>query len=213
MFARKLVAALPAAIARRCPLAKCSRPRELACFETLAWSGSRWCCKRDVGRAVHVREGTDSSAGPGRCAAHPASENWQPQALFESPCLGGRLARRQQHTSKPFNRAVPQPHVLSRVLAPTLPALPCTESQGPSGRAKSGTHSEACLAKTETVASRIQPQMQYHSDSVSSCSSTSGSSCFAAKLRQCHCQWSNLNLFDHSWTLWVPRVDDDRSGW
>ena len=150
MFARKLVAALPAAIARRCPLAMWSRPRELSCFETLAWSGSRWCCKRDVGRAVHVREGTDSSAGLGRCAAHPASENWQPQALFESPCLGGRLARRQQHTSQPFNRAVPQPHVLSRVLAPTLPALPCTESQGPSGRAKSGTHSEACLRRKQS---------------------------------------------------------------
>ena len=146
MFARKLVAALPAAIARRCPLAKCSRPRELACFETLAWSGSRWCCKHDVGRAAHVREGTDSSAGLGRCAAHPASENWQPQALFESPCLGGRLARRQQHTSQPFNRAVPQPHVLSRVLAPTLSAMPCTaRAKAQSGSAKLGTHSEACL--------------------------------------------------------------------
>ena len=134
MFARKLVAALPAAIARRCPLAMWSRPRELSCFETLAWSGSRWCCKRDVGRAVHVREGTDS-----------------------------RPARRQQHTSQPFNRAVPQPHVLSRVLAPTLPALPCTESQVPSGRAKSGTHSEAGLRPKQSQ-NRIQPQtqIQYH---------------------------------------------------
>ena len=164
MFARKLVAALPAAIARRCPLAMCSRPRELACFETLVWSGSRWCCKRDVGRAVHVREGTDSSAGLGRCAAHPASENWQPQALFESPCLGGRPARRQQHTSQPFNRAVPQPHVLSRVLAPTLSALPCTaRAKAQSGSAKSGTHSEAGLRPKQSQ-NRIQPQtqIQYH---------------------------------------------------
>ena len=156
MFARKLVAALPAAIARRCPLAMCSRPRELACFETLAWSGSRWCCKHDVGRAVHVREGTDS-----------------------------RPARRQQHTSQPFNRAVPQPHVLSRVLAPTLPALPCTESQGPSGRAKSGTHSEACLRRKQ---SQIGYSLRYqYSASTTGVPSTSGSSCFAAKLRQ----WSN----------------------
>ena len=70
-----------------------------------------------------------------RSAASRQRKNWH-QALFESPhrlfstMPGWHTCLQTVHTSHSFNRAVPQPHVLSRVLVPTLPALPC---KGPSG--------------------------------------------------------------------------------